>query len=172
MTAGHPKDRATDGCEAEREQLHAFLELERDRCKTRREEVFGVTRNADGSESAFSHYRPDREGWTPIDGNWALALSGGGIRSSTFCLGVLQGLAKPLAYSPSLPPSFNRRPGQPEGLLPLFDYVSSVSGGGFAAGFLQSLYAPKPAMPTAAEVQAQLVEEPPGRVHSGIPQRP
>ena len=41
----------------------------------------------------------------------ALCLSGGGIRSATFCLGVIQGMA-------------NR------GLLPCFDYLSTVSGGG------------------------------------------
>jgi hypothetical protein len=45
-----------------------------------------------------------------------LALSGGGIRSATFCLGVLQQLAH---YK----------------LLGLFDYVSSVSGGGFIGGW-------------------------------------
>ncbi|HCN45739.1 MAG TPA: hypothetical protein DIT18_08850, partial [Pseudomonas sp.] len=28
------------------------------------------------------------------DKRWALALSGGGIRSATFCLGVLQALAR------------------------------------------------------------------------------
>ncbi|MGM9508812.1 patatin-like phospholipase family protein [Larkinella sp. GY13] len=42
----------------------------------------------------------------------ALAFSGGGIRSATFNLGVLQGLAK-------------------AGLLPNFDYLSTVSGGGY-----------------------------------------
>ena len=45
-----------------------------------------------------------------------LALSGGGIRSATFCLGVLQEL--------------NRL-----NLLRIFDYVSTVSGGGFAGGW-------------------------------------
>jgi hypothetical protein len=47
----------------------------------------------------------------------ALALSGGGIRSATFALGVLQGLA-----------SF--------GLLRCFDYLSTVSGGGYIGGWL------------------------------------
>jgi len=41
-----------------------------------------------------------------------LAFSGGGIRSATFNLGVLQGLAE-------------------RGLLPYFDYLSTVSGGGY-----------------------------------------
>src|SRR5262249_49536899 len=46
-----------------------------------------------------------------------LAFSGGGIRSATFSLGVLQGLA-------------NLR------LLPYFDYLSTVSGGGYVGGWL------------------------------------
>ncbi len=47
----------------------------------------------------------------------ALCLSGGGIRSSTFALGVMQGLAK-------------------HGLLGKFDYLSTVSGGGLSGGWL------------------------------------
>lgn len=45
-----------------------------------------------------------------------LALSGGGIRSATFCLGVLQGLNELK-------------------LLHIFDYLSTVSGGGFVGGW-------------------------------------
>ncbi len=45
-----------------------------------------------------------------------IALSGGGIRSATFCLGVLQGLHRC-------------------GLLPMFDYLSTVSGGGYIGGW-------------------------------------
>src|SRR5262245_47439157 len=41
-----------------------------------------------------------------------LAISGGGIRSATFALGVLQGLAA-------------------THMLPRFDYLSTVSGGGY-----------------------------------------
>ncbi len=47
----------------------------------------------------------------------ALCLSGGGIRSATFSLGVLQGLAR-------------------RGLLQRFDYLSTVSGGGYVGGWL------------------------------------
>ncbi len=46
-----------------------------------------------------------------------IALSGGGLRSATFALGALQGLAK------------NR-------VLTNFDYLSTVSGGGYAGSFL------------------------------------
>lgn len=47
----------------------------------------------------------------------ALCLSGGGIRSATFNLGLLQGLAR-------------------NGLLDKFDYLSTVSGGGFIGSWL------------------------------------
>jgi predicted acylesterase/phospholipase RssA len=46
-----------------------------------------------------------------------LAFSGGGIRSATFNLGILQGLAR-------------------DGLLPCFDYLSTVSGGGYIGSWL------------------------------------
>ena len=49
----------------------------------------------------------------------ALCLSGGGIRSASFSLGVLQALAK-------------------EGWLNLFDYLSTVSGGGYIGGWLSA----------------------------------
>ncbi|MBI4911848.1 MAG: patatin-like phospholipase family protein [Acidobacteria bacterium] len=49
----------------------------------------------------------------------ALCLSGGGIRSATFALGVVQGLAK-------------------AGALGRFDFLSTVSGGGFLGGWLQA----------------------------------
>jgi hypothetical protein len=45
-----------------------------------------------------------------------LALSGGGIRSATFCLGLLQGMHKLR-------------------LLRIFDYLSTVSGGGYVGGW-------------------------------------
>lgn len=47
---------------------------------------------------------------------FGLALSGGGIRSATFNLGLLQELAR-------------------SGLLECFDYLSTVSGGGYVGGF-------------------------------------
>ena len=51
-----------------------------------------------------------------------LALSGGGIRSATFGLGVLQGL-----YA--------------LGIFERLDYISSVSGGGYIGGWLQAAVA-------------------------------
>jgi hypothetical protein len=52
-------------------------------------------------------------------GEWTgIGLSGGGIRSATFCLGALQALAL-------------------KNLLKDFDYISSVSGGGYTSAALQ-----------------------------------
>src|SRR5713101_3318799 len=48
-----------------------------------------------------------------------LALSGGGIRSATFCLGVTQVLAE-------------------RGLMKYFDFLSTVSGGGYTGSFITS----------------------------------
>jgi hypothetical protein len=48
-----------------------------------------------------------------------LCLSGGGVRSATFNLGILQGLSR-------------------YGLLDKFDYLSTVSGGGFIGGWLSA----------------------------------
>lgn len=181
------------------------------------------------------------------DGNWALALSGGGIRSATFCLGVLQALAKapppPLARArtdhvepgvgasgeasgkqaniadasaggraddgaddraaDSLPPRAAaaeaaasgeaiRAAGEPAvpepepvpppsiapaapaaaTLLGQFDYVSSVSGGGYIAAFFCSLFLPgrlrRGSNPPQAgqEAYRTLAFEPPGRIHA------
>ncbi|HEX8163363.1 MAG TPA: patatin-like phospholipase family protein [Pyrinomonadaceae bacterium] len=61
-------------------------------------------------------HRGEREGRRPRS---ALCLSGGGIRSATFGLGVLQGLAR-------------------RGLLEHFDYLSTVSGGGYLGGWFSA----------------------------------
>jgi len=61
----------------------------------------------------------DWAGWLPPAVGFG--LSGGGIRSATFCLGVFQALANKA------------------GLLHKIDYISSVSGGGFFAGFFGRL---------------------------------
>lgn len=60
---------------------------------------------------------------TEPTGRVGLAISGGGIRSATFALGVVQALAK------------QRR-------LRHVDYLSTVSGGGYIGAFLGSLYLP------------------------------
>jgi len=68
----------------------------------------------------------------------ALCFSGGGIRSATFNLGVLQGLAK-------------------VGLLGRFDYLSSVSGGGYISSWLARWICTK----DLAEVIKELKASPP-----------
>ncbi|MEO6800315.1 MAG: patatin-like phospholipase family protein [Rhodanobacter sp.] len=53
-----------------------------------------------------------------------LALSGGGVRSATFCIGLLRALAK-------------------NGVLRRFDYMSTVSGGGYAGAAFGRLFSAK-----------------------------
>jgi len=76
-----------------------------------------------GERRAKAFGRAEKEG-SPDVVNVGLALSGGGIRSATISLGLLQALA-------SL------------GLLKRFDYLSTVSGGGYIGGFLGGLYIPR-----------------------------
>ena len=81
--------------------------------------------------------RSRTEGYTPVDPEVpgtieelppvrlpadavGLALSGGGIRSATFCLGVMQALAA-------------------QGLLRRIDFLSTVSGGGYIGAFFGAL---------------------------------
>src|SRR5262249_13190420 len=62
-----------------------------------------------------------------------LALSGGGIRSATFSLGVLVALAR-------------------RNVLPQIDYLSTVSGGGYLGAFLSTfLQSPAKDSPTKDE---------------------
>ena len=71
--------------------------------------------------------RAPRSTWASPDGEplVGLALSGGGIRSATFGLGVLQALKR-------------------LGLFSSLDYVSTVSGGGYIGGWLQAVIANAP----------------------------
>jgi hypothetical protein len=68
----------------------------------------------------------------------ALCLSGGGIRSGTFALGVIQALAK-------------------KGLLSRFHYLSTVSGGGYIGGWLMTMLRDHGG--DVEEVQAQLAAD-------------
>jgi hypothetical protein len=65
--------------------------------------------------------RPPLAGDRPSEDVLGFALSGGGIRSATFCLGIFQALA-----------SLRR--------LRRIDYISTVSGGGYFGSFLGRLY--------------------------------
>jgi hypothetical protein len=74
----------------------------------------------------------------------ALCCSGGGIRSATFGLGVLQGLAAH-SWSP-------KDPATPPRLLADVDYLSTVSGGGYLGGWF-SAWASRHANGTAGVVR-------------------
>jgi hypothetical protein len=65
--------------------------------------------------------------YTPFD-RAGIALSGGGIRSSAFTLGLLQALAE-------------------RNVLRLFDYLATVSGGGYTGGFWTSWVRANPGTP-------------------------
>jgi hypothetical protein len=64
-------------------------------------------------------------------GSNAICFSGGGIRSATFCLGVLEGLAR---FSEGNGTATTAKPP----LLQSFDYLSTVSGGGYIGSWLMS----------------------------------
>lgn len=70
------------------------------------------------SELQERHRGTAREKIAPA---WGLAFSGGGIRSATFCLGLARALAK-------------------KEVLPRFDYLSTVSGGGYIGSAIGRLY--------------------------------
>ncbi len=93
IAAGHAQ---SEGCKAETDQIDkdGISAFETD-AVSRRRKIAGIHEASDGS--------------TPTIG---LAFSGGGIRSATFCLGLLRGLAC-------------------NGVLKRFDYLSTVSGGGY-----------------------------------------
>lgn len=86
-----------------RDEIHGSKVLQDPQATDRRklQEVLGIV-----------HAHTKKEG-----GLAALCFSGGGIRSATFSLGTLQGLAA-------------------AGLLRKFDYISSVSGGGYVSSWL------------------------------------
>ncbi len=73
-----------------------------------------LTPSGEASEDKLQRYYTAAHGLQNLS---ALCLSGGGIRSAAFALGVAQGLAK-------------------RGLLQNFDYLSTVSGGGYFGSFL------------------------------------
>jgi len=112
-------------------------------------------------------------------GNWALALSGGGIRSATFCFGVLQALAG--MRTPPGEPEAPEAPGRAANtgaprtsLLAQFDYLSTVSGGGYLGAFFVSLFIPGRLRPdstpqqAAADAYGTLQCEPPGRIRTTV----
>lgn len=70
--------------------------------------------------------------WNPQGHLVGLALSGGGIRSATFCLGVLQAIAQ-------------------HRWLRRFDYLSTVSGGGYIGAWLSAILHRQAAGPSTGD---------------------
>ncbi|MBI4868416.1 MAG: hypothetical protein HY816_15875 [Candidatus Wallbacteria bacterium] len=73
-------------------------------------------------EGALARRRGMRDRTWPVDDVAGLALSGGGVRSATFSLGLLQSMASRT------------------GLLGKLDFLSTVSGGGYTGAFLGRLF--------------------------------
>ena len=89
---------------------------------------------------------------TPKRAQCGLAFSGGGVRSATFCLGVMQGLSK-ISRDRKDKLAVISDP-----LLSRFGFLSTVSGGGYFGGFLTQLFQRKP-IRSAADVEAVLVDD-------------
>lgn len=98
---------------------------------------------------------------------WGLALSGGGIRSATFCLGVLQALSRAGFDSRTQAPTDASKSRWP--LLARFDFLSTVSGGGYTGGFFSALFRRRGSdtrspQDCAEEAYRALATDPPGRM--------
>jgi Patatin-like phospholipase len=115
--------------------------------------------------------RKPNEKWTPDEtkalyqrlnglNRFALCLSGGGIRSASFALGVMQALAdhpRPAKGAPANQPATS--------LLASFDYLSTVSGGGYIGSWL-TLWIKRVGFPT---VWAALTGRPCGTDKESLP---
>lgn len=94
-----------------------YLKQRRSNTITPDDELSGTTGRSDTASIS---------GTTSGNDTWGLAISGGGIRSATFALGVIQSLAR---GSTRLT----------KGLFRRFDYMSTVSGGGYIGSAITSL---------------------------------
>ena len=91
------------------------------------------------SESAALRADRPGQGDTPAAARIGLALSGGGVRSATFALGLMRGLAQerhPGTGAESAQPAAGTDP-----LLGRIDYLSTVSGGGYIGAMYGRLVA-------------------------------
>jgi len=105
-----------------------------------------TTQEDDGAEPFVVNVSRDLTG---------LALSGGGIRSATFNLGLLQGLAER---------KLAKKNDADRSLLDLFDYVSTVSGGGYIGSFWSAWRARHPEgalFPGTTDDESRCDEKPP-----------
>jgi hypothetical protein len=105
-------DRVSGGSRPERARVSTFGDvLDAERAEIRRRRAVWTAPEDAAQEASDPAGREP-----PVPNLVGLALSGGGIRSATFALGLLQGMSR-------------------LGILSLFDYLSSVSGGGYTAGW-------------------------------------
>ena len=82
------------------------------------------------TECGYLEERRRRNGLPSLSdepGLWGISFSGGGVRSATFCLGVMQALTS-----------------SPKKIMKRFDYLSTVSGGGYIGSCLSSLLTGNP----------------------------
>src|SRR5712691_9755984 len=94
------------------EQVKQFVDVFRKEWR----EVYARRKQQCYADAGAADLTPETGAPRPPRSLTGLALSGGGIRSATFCLGVLQALHE-------------------QGMLRCFDYLSTVSGGGFVGGW-------------------------------------
>lgn len=88
----------------------------------------------------------------PESAQTGLAFSGGGVRSATFCLGIVQGLSKVSRARA------DKNAVATDPLLARFGFLSTVSGGGYFGGFLTQLFQRRP-IRDAADVEAVLADD-------------
>jgi hypothetical protein len=86
------------------------------------------------SDAALNEVSPVAYRWLNDIGRTALCLSGGGIRSACFALGVLQALA----VHPRRPDNDRHVDSPQNSLLSQFHYLSTVSGGGYIGSWLSA----------------------------------
>jgi hypothetical protein len=130
--------------EAKDPMVEKINDAERTAIKARRDHYKNTPEtNQQTEQQPAQGQQPDGTSGAPKDREYAvgLALSGGGIRSATFSLGVLVALAR-------------------RNLLHQFDYLSTVSGGGYLGAFLTTYLnsndplAPAPAVAAPAPAAA------------------
>jgi hypothetical protein len=162
---GERGDSAQENAEKQSAYLSRWEEERRQR-QQRKDEAY-----AKEAERIGRRRRELGLGDVEYSGKWGLAVSGGGIRSATCGLGVLQALATCDSPVPDKPAGDGQQSTAGKALLREFDYVSSVSGGGYISGFFTSLFVPGRLTPgstptsAASDAYKALQYEPPGRMH-------